>query len=195
MHYTTAGLVSSGRAHFSSDLLWLARVGGRPYHGLHDVPLLSGSLGQGLPDLLTQAHVFLGHLLELSLVPVIGALALHQPLVSLATGVGRLVGEIVALDLSPIKPLLARLEQVLVILGCPGARGGTMRHGRLSHDGSRVRVVRLGLHGRLRGCRGGYRGIIPSVQGHLLPGIVDGHWRGRGDGHGHGVGIPIVVRA
>ena len=74
------------------------------YHRLHYIPLLSRPLGQGLPYLLAHAHVLLGHPLELPLVPVIGALALHQPLVALAAGVRRLVGEVATLDLAQLSP-------------------------------------------------------------------------------------------
>lgn len=79
-------------------LLWV----GDDYLLLDHVPLLTASLGQGLPDFLAHAHVLLTQALELARVPVISTLPLHQAFVPFPARVARLGREVVCLNLAPV---------------------------------------------------------------------------------------------
>jgi hypothetical protein len=94
-------------------------VGVIAYLHLNDVPLLAAPRGERLPDLLAHAHVFLAQTLQLAVVKVVLAAALHQPLVPLPARVPRLALEGFPLDLVPVLAHRPQRQQCSVVLLVP----------------------------------------------------------------------------
>ena len=92
---------------------------------LDNEPLLTNALSQGRPDLLAQAHVLLGQLLQFAVVPIVRVLTFHQAFVAFATGVGGLVGELV-LDLLLDERGDRRRERARNVVGDVGAQEKTL---------------------------------------------------------------------
>ena len=83
-------------------------------------PFLAHTVGKDLPHLLTDIEVSLGQRIHLGGIPVAGILSLgHQPFMSFATSIGRLVDK-EASNRSPIEILLSSSHQPLVHFRIPG---------------------------------------------------------------------------
>ncbi len=160
---------------------------------LDDVPLLAAPRGQRLPDLLAHAHVLLAQPLELPVVKLVLAAALHQPLVALPARVARLPREGFPLDLVPVLAHRAQGEQCAVVVLVPRARRGPVlwrqgpAHGsahRLAGGRHLERRHRVGVVGRHWYPGGAGCGEV-AVEAGKLPGVlVVGHGRdGRSKGH------------
>ena len=94
----------------------------RKYLGLDVGPFLAAFLGERRPDLLAHCHVFPPERFEFDGVPVVAVALVHEALVALAAGVGGLGGEVLALDLTPVRASSTCCHELRVISGRPSAR-------------------------------------------------------------------------
>lgn len=129
-------------------------------------------MGQWLPDLLAHRHVLLAQALQLAVVEVVLAPALHEPLVPFPARIARLGGESLPLDLVPVFARRAEVEQQSVVLLRPSTgRGAVLGRERRAHGATHGGVPSRELH----------RGDVDGV------GVVLRH------GHRGGVGGERVV--
>jgi hypothetical protein len=82
-------------------------------------PLLSNTSSKNTPHLAADFHVGLRKNVEFDSVPLLSILSLHQPLMSLAAGIGGLLGKVLWRNLVPVQALGSGLDQGFIVFGGP----------------------------------------------------------------------------
>lgn len=116
---------------------------------LDKLPLFAEFVAQDAPHLTSNFHVCVGQVLEPDAIPLLGMLLLHQALVPLSAGIGRLGREVLGSDLTPVQALGAGSDQVLIILLRPRTtpRAASGGEGVAVGQGRSVRFRHAGNHG------------------------------------------------